>query len=188
MKTLLTLLSLLLLISCKSEQPQPRKDLLAINSYQDMAVNFSELHPDHDEKLYDTYVELKMLTDDTYEFIIHMDLHNGSFYVSPNAKRDFAGKFTLEFANFDHFEPISELEERPLSKEIYDPHPFVKGLVNWVNEDTKYYLKLKRTSNEEFYTKGFIQFTIEPRCTLEKIPIMMKFVDGVMHAQIQAGC
>ena len=186
MKTFLTFLSLVLLMSCKSEIPQPKEPLLAMNTFHDMLIDYSN-HPDH-EKLYDTYVELQQLGDDTYEFIIHMDLHNGGFYVSPNAKRDFSGKFTLDFANFEHFEPISALDERPLSKEIYDPHPFVDGYVNWVNKDTKYHLKLKRTSDEEFHVGGYIQFTIEPKCTLEKIPIMIKYLEGTMHAEIVTGC
>ena len=136
---------------------------------------------------YEIKLEINQLQNEVYDFAISMLLNDGSFYVSPNAKRDFKGKFTIIMNDSSTLLPISKLKETPLSIEEFDPHPFVNGKVNWVRENTTYNQKLQRTSEKDFMVFGMIQFTIEPRCTLEKIPFSIKYSDGEMKVQID-GC
>lgn len=117
---------------------------------------------------------------DQYTMITTMKLFGGSFYVSPHSKRDFKGKFTIEIADNENLKLGIDFIETPRSKEVIDPHPFVDGPVNWVKEDTKYEHQLTVLSKEDFDIGGKIFFTIEPKCTLEEIPVMFKYRSGVL--------
>lgn len=147
------------------------------------AIIKSMIHPHP----YELKMKVNEVENDLYELELNMLLFNGAHFVSPNAKRDFKGKFTLQLDDSDKLVPVSELIETPRSVEEHDPHPFVNGPVNWVREDTKYTLKLERKADNNFDMKGFIQFTIEPRCTLEKIPIIIKYAAGKMRVEL-FGC
>ena len=113
-----------------------------------------------------------------------MKLYDNAFFVSPNAKREFLGKFKFVIDDNDKFNQEGALLEAPLSKEEFDPHPFVNGHVNWVKENTTYKQQLQLTTEKDFEVMGFIQFTIEPRCTLEKIPIIIKYSNAKLKAEI----
>jgi hypothetical protein len=131
-------------------------------------------------KPYELAFEVKKTADDQYDLITSMKLFGGSFYVSPNSTGDFKGKFTIEIADNDNLKMDVNFIESPRSKEVFDPHPFVNGLVNWVKEDTRYEHRLIVISQEDFDIGGKIVFTIEPKCTLEEIPIMFKYRSGVL--------
>ena len=115
-----------------------------------------------------------------YSIVTTMKLFGGSFYVSPHSTREFKGRFTIEVADNDHLILGDNFIETPRSKEVYDPHRFVDDLVNWVQEDTRYEHPLTVTSQEDFEVGGKIIFTIEPKCTLEEIPFLIKYKSGVL--------
>ena len=119
-----------------------------------------------------------------YAFEIQVELNNGAHFVSPNAKRDFKGKFVVKIDDNDKIEEEGLLIETPLSKEEYDSHPFVDGNVNWVRVNTTYKQLIKRASNEDFQVMGHIQFTIEPRCSLEKVAFIIKYENGEMKFEL----
>jgi hypothetical protein len=127
------------------------------------------------------------LKDDVYELVIDVNLLNDSYYVSPNAKRDFKGKFTIEMEDSQKLTTLDDWDEVPRSVEEFDSHPFVDGLVNWVREDTRYILKVKRNSLEDFNINTTLQFVIEPKCTLEKFPLVVRNQGGYLKFQIN-GC
>jgi len=180
---------LILSISCNSDKSQP-KDALAIAEAPapTLAIETNTMKkPKVKSEPYELKMNMNELGDGVYELELNMLLYNGSHFVSPNAKRDFTGKFTVHLDDNEELVSISDLVETPRSVEEVDLHPFVNGTINWVREDTKYQLKLKRKSEDSFHVKGFIQFTIEPRCTLEKIPIIIKYAAGKMHVEL-FGC
>lgn len=129
---------------------------------------------------YDIEFEVKQAGPNTYTLITTMKLHGGSFYVSPNARRDFKGKFHVEVANHDHVVLEDGFTETPRSMEVVDPHPFIDGTVNWVNVDTRYEHTLTVTSADDFEIGGKYRFTIEPKCKLEEVPFMIKQRAGVL--------
>ncbi len=129
---------------------------------------------------YDIEFELKQTGADMYTLITTIKLHGGSFYVSPNARRDFKGKFHVEVANHDHVVLEDGFAETPRSMEVVDPHPFIDGTVNWVNVDTRYEHMLTVNSSEDFEIGGKYRFTIEPKCTLEEVPFMIRQRAGVL--------
>ncbi|MGC6430849.1 MAG: hypothetical protein ACON5F_07395 [Jejuia sp.] len=133
---------------------------------------------------YNIYLNLKPVKDDVFNLVIDMRLNNSAYFVSPNAKRDFSGKFTFMLKENSQLSYIGTLSENPLSIEEHDPHPFVNGTVNWVRQNTVYTQKLKINTDEDFVVNGFIQFTIEPKCTLEKIPVVIYREKDVLKFEI----
>ena len=177
---------LIVSMSCNSESPQTQ-NAMASNANivsRPIATKSVISGPLTNSEPYTIAFHTDQLPNDVYEFVVTMKLHNGSYYVSPNAKRDFSGKFTIQLDDTDKLNPIADLVETPLSVEEYDPHPFVNGTVNWVRVNTTYKQQLKVTTQENFQLKGMIQFTIEPRCTLEKIPIIFKYYNGKMRVEL----
>lgn len=175
-----------MLFSCNSDKSQsPNVMALAVTLAPVIADETKpNIYSTWDTEPYQLKLNMHQLKNELYDLEVSMLLNNDSYYVSPNAKRDFKGKFTIQIDVSNSLEQISKLEETPLSEEEYDPHPFVNGYVNWVRENTSYKLKLLRSGDTDFQVKGFIQFTIEPRCTLEKIPFFIKFEEGKMRVEI----
>jgi len=128
---------------------------------------------------YELTFDIEKVKGDQYSMVTTMKLFGGSFYVSPNSTRDFKGRFTIEIADNDNLILGDDFIETPRSKEVFDPHQFVNGPVNWVQEDTRYHHQLTVTSQEDFEVGGKIIFTIEPKCTLEEIPFLIKYKSGV---------
>ena len=60
-------------------------------------------------------------------------------------------------------------------------YPFVGGTVNWVRVNTTYRQKIKVKTQEDFDYVGIVQFTIEPRCTMEKVEYIIKSRSGNLY-------
>ncbi len=132
------------------------------------------------DKDYTLHFEIEKPNDRNHTLVIDIELHNESHFISPNAKRYFSGKFHLDLESNKVLDFEDNLIEIPLSVEVIDPHPFVRGLVNWVRVNTTYRQPLVVKLQKEFVVSGRLQFTIEPRCTFEEIPFAISYQDGVM--------
>ena len=190
MKHIIYCIALLFLIGCNSNNSESQYDLAVLEK----AENPTEYKKDYTyyyDSITNSGYKLKFgvnkLKDDVYELVIDVKLLNDSFYVSPNAKRDFKGKFTIEMEDSQKLTILKDWDEVPRSVEEFDPHPFVDGYVNWVREDTRYILKVKRNSMEDFNINTTLQFVIEPKCTLEKFPLVVRNQGGYLKFQI-SGC
>lgn len=192
MKYLIALFGLTLLISCTTNPSEKNKDLalldksdLVIEEKRDYTYYYDTLTTDE----YQIMFGVNELRGNKAELVISMELFDNSFFVSPNAKRDFKGKFTLDLPESEHLTYLDDIEEIPLSVEEYDEHPFVDGLVNWVREDTKYFQKVTLNTEEDFYLIGELKFVIEPKCTMEKIRLSIRQVGGYLKFSEQPeGC
>ncbi len=118
-----------------------------------------------------------------FSLITFMKLFGGSFYVSPHSSTDFKGEFRIEVAPNENLVIEADFLEIPRSIEVIDPHQFVNGPVNWVSEDTRYEHRLTVKTQQDFDIGGKIIFTIEPKCTLEEIPLMFKYRSGVLTVE-----
>lgn len=137
-----------------------------------------------DDQLYTSIIRVDKRQNDEYVLSVQMNLKKDAYFVSPNAKRAFSGKFTIVLTHPDKVVTKGSITETPLSKEELDKG---EGLVNWVRQNTHYKQTLKVLSNENFEVMGHIQFTIEPRCSLEKIPFILSYVDGKLSLKMD-GC
>jgi hypothetical protein len=184
MKNYLLSLVVLITFSCTKTT---KNDLLALNTVAVASVPEKTFYT-HDEIVipkpnfcaepYQLTYTINTLENDFYELELQMVLNGDAHFVSPNSKIAYKGRFTLNIRVDENIALVGELNENPLTKEEIDNHPFVRGPVNWVRENTTYTQGLKVNTKEDFHVLGHIQFTIEPRCTLEVIPIIIKQKDG----------
>lgn len=137
-----------------------------------------------DDALYISTIRVDKRHKDEYVLSVQMNLKKGAYFISPHAKRDFSGKFTIVLANPEKIVTTGAITEAPSSEEEFDKG---EGWVNFVRKNTHYKQTLKVLSNEKFEVMGYIQFTIEPRCTLEKIPFIVSYENGKLTLKMD-GC
>jgi hypothetical protein len=136
---------------------------------------------------YDLAFTIEKADDRTYTLITTVKLHGGSYYASPNCTRDVKGKFHVELADQERIVLADMIKEVPLTVEGVYYHPLVNGPMDWVRVDTRYEQRLTVTSREDLEVEGKYRFTIEPRCTLEEIPFLIKQRSGVLTIE-RVGC
>lgn len=137
-----------------------------------------------EDDLYTSIIRVDKQNDNEYVLSIQMILKKDAYFVSPNAKRDFSGKFTIVLTEPKKLIAKGTISELPLSKEENDKR---EGLVNFVRKNTNYKQTLKVLSKENFEVPAHIQFTIEPRCTMEKVFFILSYVDGKLSVRMD-GC
>lgn len=175
------------MVSCTSETPvSSNKDNTQIDTTtiaQSLGDNYGPFIGDP----YDISFGVKLIDTTTYELSIAMNLNGQSYFVSPNSTRNFKGKFQFVMASNESYINLGPLVETPETKEEIDPHPFVDGPVNWVRQNTMYKQQIQLKTAKDFEVRGHVQFVIEPRCTLEKIPVILKQENGVLKFEV-FGC
>lgn len=178
------LLILLFNCSCTSVNSQET----ASNTNELDSINMMPTHFNDDvihvDQLYTSIIRVDEVIKNEYRLSVQMNLKNGSYFISPNEKGDFTGKFIINITDPEKILVDEAIIETPLSKGELNNHG---SLVNWVRENTNYKKTLKVLSNDDFEVSGYIQFTIEPRCTLEKIPFILSNTNGKLSIRID-GC
>ncbi len=174
MNNLITLAILLSTFSLSTNQPQT--DTTLEKSVDEKPVTFKEFSVNHED--YTLHFSLEKGKGLKHILVVAIELHNNSYFVSPNSKRDFKGKFRGDFGATENIDFYGDFVETPLSVEVFDTHPYVRGTVNWVREKTIYKQPLLLKTQEYFQVYGRIIFTIEPRCTLEQIPFSIVHENG----------
>jgi len=140
-------------------------------------------HIDHEvakSHPYDVQFKVEKAEDGEFKLFTLMDLHGGSFFVSPNTGTGFTGKFRIEVVPNKNLSIGADFVETPRTETVIDPHRFVHDPVNWVTEDTKYEYPFKGLSETDFEIGGKLIFVIEPKCTLEEVPVLFKYKNGVL--------
>lgn len=170
---------LLLSIGCVTDNNQNSKtnEIAMNNTPVVMVENNTTKEP------YDIKFQIETTENNEYYLTVTMELHNGSHFISPHAKRDFTGKFNISMEDNDKVILDPDILETPRSVEEHDPHPFVNGVVNWVRVSTIYKQKINIKSLEDFDAIGEVVFTIEPRCTLEQVRFIFKYRSGKIRVE-----
>lgn len=171
--TILVLLLLSISFSKSQQQTETHKEILKIEK-PEIKNGFTI-----NDKDYTLHFEIENADSQKPSLVIAIELHNGSHYISPYARRDFKGKFYMDLGSYTHLAFESDIIETPRSIEEFDSHPFTNGPVNWVRVNTTYKQPLQVKSQGDFEVFGRLRFTIEPRCSLEEIPFAISYQNGV---------
>jgi hypothetical protein len=174
---------ILLLISINSEKLQPQERVISATTEDGISSSITYFSDDllFKDELYTIILRVDKKQNKTYQMDIQMNLKKGSYFVSPNEKENFSGKFTIIFSETEKLIASGTIIETPLSKGEPNNHG---GLVHWVRQNTNYKQTLKVMSNKNFELNGYLQFTIEPRCTLEKIPFILSYTNGKLSVKM----
>ncbi|MDP6909655.1 MAG: hypothetical protein QF371_09120 [Flavobacteriales bacterium] len=136
---------------------------------------------------YDVDFMVEKTSEGQFNLVTWMQLYGGSFYVSPHTGTGFTGKFRIEVTPNDDLSIGTDFIETPRTTTVIDPHRFVHDPVNWVTENTRYDHPLEVKSTEDFEIVGKLIFVIEPKCTLEEIPVLFKYRSGELTVE-KWGC
>jgi len=140
-----------------------------LETFTEFTINDSE---------YTLHFELEETKDKEQFLVISMELHNNSEFISPFEYKEFSGKFNLSLGTTNNIDFKGDIIETPQAVDVYDK--FGTQFVKWVKVNTIYRQQLKIKTQEDFKVIGRLQFTIEPRCTLEQIPFSISYKDGKM--------
>lgn len=172
MNTFKTLFLILVSISWTSNSQQTNEIAATLNIENSIKTDF----PIPNETPYNIMFDIETTKNNNSFLVISIELNNESYFVSPNAKRDFKGKFYMDLGSYTDVDFEGNIIETPLSVEEIDSN----RTVNLVRENTTYKQALKLKTKDDFEVFGRIRFTIEPRCTLEEIPFGIIRKDGVL--------
>lgn len=130
---------------------------------------------------YQLSLKMDPVSGNNYLLTLHMELEPGAHYVSPNSPGDFSGIFSIIMDENSQISLKDGMTETPVSIETKDPF---QGLpVNFVTESTTHTQQIEITSLKDFEIRGKVQFTIEPRCTLEENWFTIISKNGVITVQ-----
>lgn len=135
-----------------------------------------------DDALYSAIIRVDKQQDNAYVLSVQMNLKKNAYFVSPTENRHFSGKFAIVLSEPQKVLSRETILESPLSK--VDEK---EGFVHLVRNNTNYKQTIKVLSAENFEVMGHIQFTIEPRCSLEKIPFILTYENGKLRVRMD-GC
>ena len=181
------LLQFLIGFTAEKIQPQEVVATTAIEKSMPPLVTYFSDDVVFKDELYTAILRVDKQQNETYQMDIQMHLKKGAYFVSPNAKGNFSGRFTLVLTENDKLQRSGAIIETPLSVEEFDNHPFVNSPINTIRVTTNYKQSFALFSKKDFEVNGYLQFTIEPRCTLEKVPFVLSYTNGKLSVRMN-GC
>ncbi|MFK5982520.1 MAG: hypothetical protein QM499_06375 [Flavobacteriaceae bacterium] len=174
MNKLTTIAFVLLSITISTGQQQSVKSFGNIATVQ--PETFTEFTINDSE--YTLHFELEETKSQEQFLVISIELHNNSEFISPFEDKEFSGKFFLNLGTTNDIEFKGNIIEIPQAIDSYDK--FGNQFVKWVKVNTTYRQRLNIKTKEDFEVFGRLQFTIEPRCTLEQFPFSISYKNGKM--------
>ncbi len=113
------------------------------------------------------------------QLLIQIDLDSGSYYLSPNTPGTFKGLLKVNFSENKFITINEKIHVNPVP--VREENEWGEGLVDIIRQSTVHSLGYHLKTNEDFNIQGSVQFVIEPKCTLEKIPVTIYRKDGKLN-------
>jgi hypothetical protein len=179
---ILGLLQILFSFNSENVPPQEAGIGTATENTKNTEVTFFNDDLVFEDELYTILLRVDKQKNEDYQMSIEMHLKKNAYFVSPNERGNFTGKFTLVLSESEKIIANGAISESPLSKVDY-----ANGSVKLVRENTSYKQMLEILAKDNFEINGFLRFTIEPRCTLEKIPFVISYTNGKLTLK-KNGC
>ena len=195
MKKIIAIFILSIVIGCAEKEPTTsiqKTEIITVSNDQESKIPVRVISmydlplTDRNAALdnpYELSYSIETNGENKFTLVSTIKLFGGSFYVSPHSTTEFKGRFTIDIVENKHIIMGENFVETPRSQEEIDLHRFVNGPVNWVDQDTKYEHPVTLKTDENFDVHGKFIFTIEPKCTLEEIPFVIKHRDGVLKIE-----
>lgn len=108
--------------------------------------------------------------------IIKIDLESGSYYLSPNTVGSFKGLLKIVLPENNFISIKGNLTDNP--KAINEINPWGNERMNVIRQNTVHTQRYELKTKGDFNVQAMVEFVIEPKCTLEKIPVTIFRKDG----------
>lgn len=186
MKKVILFFCALVVSSCKidSSKIESISDTAISQNLKTETNKLVQFGPNLPAEPYEIKLDVHPTSNHIYELEIQMLLYNNAYYASSNSKKDFKGKFSFFINDNTFFILKSNLIETPLLITEKDSEATDNQSSDWIRVNTNYKQQLEIKTSEDFMVTGYIQFTIEPRCTLEKIPVIIKSEKAILKFEI----
>jgi len=129
---------------------------------------------------YSISLSVEQLNDSMYSLHAKIKIDSIS-YMMPIVNKTMTGIFKVKFLDSAVMNSNYNLIEKAcpvVMNYVWSnpPHKVIKGKVEYVQ-------KFSIRTQTDFVSKGVIQFVIEPRCTLEKIPFVLSYKNGILKVK-----
>jgi hypothetical protein len=124
---------------------------------------------------YEIDFKLNQTKDKSYSLAVSLMLNNGSYLMSNESKNQ-KGHFRINYSENDFIFANDHLLEEPKSKK--EQNVWGPDTVQVIRENTIIKQQIFLKSDEDFEVSGYVQFVIEPKCTMEMIPFNLEKSNG----------
>ncbi len=189
MNKLITFFSLLICVGCIAGYLHNQKKVITVTEPPVQTCiprPLPQPYCNTDLPSYNMDFRVETISNNAYALKTDINLDSGAFYISPNTKGDFSGLLKVIIEDNDHLVKNGGLIEIPKSTVQFEP--WVQEPANFVRENTTYTQNIELTGTSDFEIGGYVQFVIEPRCTLERIDFRIVYKDGTMSVKKIVGC
>jgi len=128
---------------------------------------------------YELDLSITESADNLYDLNILINLEDGAWLAGPLKNDYWKGKFMLSLDPQDLISLKPKIEITPSAIETIDP--FAKKPMTVIKTNSVIRYQISKETDKDFELYGYIQFVIEPKCTLEKIPFSISHYDGELH-------
>lgn len=172
MKTTHLILLSLLCFACEPKIDfSPNEEKEAMHAYSARTA----LNNDNNQP-YALYTHIEKLSDKEFDLIIDVELKDGAYFVSPNSKGDYKGKFSINILESNFVKVHPEIMETPIPIETINDYSLKP--VSWIKENTTFRKRFTITQNFDLFVRGTVQFVIEPQCVMTAKEFIIKFENG----------
>jgi hypothetical protein len=113
---------------------------------------------------------------DEYSLVVNVMFFDGAYFLAPSSDIMFRGKFDISLNETEAILLDSNYFEFPFP--VQESDPFGNGPIMVQRVNTTYKKKIIINTVEDFEISGLVVFTIEPKCTLEKIEYTISSKSG----------
>ena len=129
---------------------------------------------------YNLEIELVTSENNKHDLVISIELNSGAHFNPSHATLDSKGKFYMNLGNYKNLNFESNIMESPQSVQELYPSTFVDESVNWDYENKVYKQSLSLLSKNDFEVIGMLRFAVASRSSLEEIPFILSYKDGIL--------
>ena len=163
---ILLLLVITTLFSCGNTSNELHKEQVTKEVSNPVTVSEAKLANKNKDPYIITF-NIEKLKDGNYNLVVNMMLFDEAYFLAPSSDIMFRGRFDISLNETESILLDSNYFEFPFS--TLESDPFGNGPIMVQRANSTYKKKIIINTNKDFEITGLVIFTIEPKCTLEKI-------------------
>ncbi|MEJ6736919.1 MAG: hypothetical protein QNK84_07765 [Flavobacteriales bacterium] len=171
----LALIVISTLISCGQASNELIQEPLITENIAPITVSEAE-EVNKNKDPYNITFDIEKTEKDEYNLVVNMMLFDGAYFLAPASDIMFRGRFDISLNETESIQLDSNYFEFPFP--ALESDPFGNGPIMVQRANSTYKKKIIINTAEDFEISGLVVFTIEPKCTLEKIAYTISSKSG----------
>lgn len=171
----LALIVITALISCGNTSNELHKEQVTKEVSNPATVSEAKL-ANKNKDPYSITFNIEKNKKDEYSLVVNMMLFDEAYFLAPSSDIMFRGRFDISLTDSESIQLDSNYFEYPFP--ALESDPFGNGPIMVQRANSTYKKKIIINTAEDFEISGLVVFTIEPKCTLEKIAYTISSKSG----------